>query len=103
MESLRHKHIGLIACPASLEFKVRGALEQVDACCAHLDANTVRPGAPELERYHALLLHVADGAVEFDWARPEILRLNTRPLLLAGQAEAVRRRVCLQAHVDDVI
>jgi hypothetical protein len=103
MELLHQKHIGLIACPASLETKVRITLEQANACFAHIDANAVRPGAPELERYDALLLYVADGAAELDWFRPEILRLNTRPLLLAGQAEAVRRRVCLQAHVDDVI
>jgi CheY-like chemotaxis protein len=103
MQSLQQKHIGLIACPASLETKVRGALEQVNACFTRIDANSVRPGAPELERYDALLLHVADGAAELDWFRPEILRQNTRPLLLAGQAEAVRRRVCIQPHVDDVI
>ena len=103
MELLQHKHIGLIACPASVETKVRGALEQVNACFAHIDGNSVRPGAPELELYDALLLHVADGAAELDWFRPEILRQNTRPLLLAGQAEAIRRRVSLQAHADDVI
>ena len=86
MESLQNKHIGLIACPAPLEARVGSALEQVNACFAHIDANTVRPGAPELERYDALLLHVADGAAELDWFRPEILRLNTRPLLLADTA-----------------
>jgi hypothetical protein len=62
MELLQNKHIGLIACPASLETKVRGALEQVSACFSHIDANSVRPGAPELERCDALLLYVADGA-----------------------------------------
>jgi CheY-like chemotaxis protein len=103
MESLQHKRIALIAFPEALGARVASTLEQVGACFAHFNAHEVRPGGPELERYDALLLHVPEGAADLDWFRPETLRHNTRPLLLAGHREAVQRRVCLQADVDDVI
>lgn len=102
MELLQNKHIGLIAFARGLTARVGIALAQANACFAQID-DAVRPGAPELEHYDALLVYVADGAAELDWLRPEILRLNTRPLLLVGRPEAVQRRVCLQTHVDDVI
>jgi CheY-like chemotaxis protein len=78
------------------------ALERAGACFAHIAPGLVRPGAPELERYDALMLHMADDAAEINWFRPETLRQNTRPLLLAGSPDSVQRRVYLQAHVDDV-
>jgi CheY-like chemotaxis protein len=104
---LEHKRIGLVSCGA-MEAAVTAALQQAKASFGHVDANVVEPGSPDLGRYHALILRLADGAppgpvVESNWFRPELLRKNLCPLLLAGEPAAINYRVSLQSHADDII
>jgi CheY-like chemotaxis protein len=94
--------IGLVAC-ASMEDPLTGSLRQAQVSFAHVDANSVRPGDRELERYHALILHVGDSASQSDWFRPRQLRANSRPLLLAAEPEAIYSRASLRDHADDII
>ena len=92
--------IGLLAC-SSTENALTGSLRQAQIPFAHVDANLVRPGDPELERYHALVLHVGDH--ESNWFRPRQLRANSRPLLLAAEPEAADSRASLRDHAGDII
>ena len=99
---LRNKRIGLVGC-AAMEIAVTGALRRAQASFAHIDAAEVGPGSEELDRFHALILDVGGSAIESDWFRPELLRTNPHPLLLAGETEAVGLRLSLQEHADDTI
>jgi len=94
--------IGLVTC-AAMDAALTDSLRQAQMSFAQLDANVVGPGDRELERYHALILHVSDGASESNWFRPELLRTNSRPLLLAAALETIHTRASLRDQVDDII
>jgi CheY-like chemotaxis protein len=102
-DSLRGKRIGLLACTKTMYTDFSEALTRVHASSAPIQAEVVPPGAPELDRYDALVLHVSDDNAGLDWFRAEVLRRNTRPLLLAGATEAVCGPTSWQSYVDDVI
>jgi len=97
-----HSRVGLVAC-AALDVALTDPLHQIQASFARIDATTIGPGDRELEHYHALILQVEDGCAGSNWFRPEILRTNTRPLLLAGEPDAIFCRASLQVHADDII
>jgi len=78
-------------------------MRQTQVSFAHVDANLVPPGDPELERYHALILLVGDTATESNWFQPKKLRTNSRPLLLAAEPDAISARASLRDHADDII
>ncbi len=99
---LQNKRIGLVAC-GPMDAAVTGALQLAQASFAHVDATLVSPGDKELERYHALILRIGDAAGESNWLRPEMLRNNSCPLLLAGESASIYYRISLQNHADDVI
>ena len=101
-ESLRGKRIGLVDCE-SLGADFTTALSQAHTSFANIAANSIDPGAPELNRFDALVLGVADGAAESAWLQPEAARKHVRPLLLAGTPEAIYCRETLQGIADDVI
>jgi len=86
-----------------MEAVIVSALQQAQASFTTVLANAVEPGAAELDRFDALILGVGDDASESGWIRPEIMRNNVRPLLLAGPPEAIYCRETLQSHADDVI
>ena len=97
-----HSRVGLVAC-AALDVALTDPLHQIQASFARIDATTIGPGDRELEHYHALILQVEDGCAGSNWFRPEILRTNTRPLLLAGEPDAIFCRASLQVQADDII
>jgi len=99
---LQNKRIGLVACGA-IEPAVTGALQLAQASFAHVDANLVSPEDKGLERYDALILRIGDSVRESNWLRPELLRANSRPLLLAGESASIYYRISLHNHADDVI
>lgn len=101
-ESLRGKRIGLIDC-ASIGADFATALTQAHTSFATIAAKDVDPGAPDLDRFDALVLGVADGGPESAWLQPEMARKHVRPLLLAGTPEAIYCRETLQGLADDVI
>jgi len=101
-ELLRGTKMGLVAGTA-MDSSIGDALNQAGVPFTNVDADRVRPGAPELERYDALVLHLEENAGGLDWFRPELLRYNTMPLLLAGEREVIYRRIALQNHVGEVI
>jgi|HubBroStandDraft_4_1064222.scaffolds.fasta_scaffold106218_2 CheY-like chemotaxis protein len=94
--------IGLVAC-ASIEGVVTGALRQAQASFAHLDAIATGPGDADLDRFHALILHIGESAGESGWFQPKQLRTNSRPLLLATGPEAIYSREALWDHADDIV
>jgi CheY-like chemotaxis protein len=104
LESLHGKRIGLVDCTA-IEAVVASALKQAQASFAILQANSVDPGAPELNRFDGLMLGVGVGEApsESDWLRPDILKRHIRPLLLAGPPDEIYRQETLQSLADDVI
>ena len=97
-----HSRVGVVAC-AALDVALTAPLQQIQASFARIDANTVRPGDRELGQYHALILQADGGSAGSSWFRPELLRTNARPLLLAGEADAIFGRTSLQVHADDII
>jgi DNA-binding response OmpR family regulator len=99
---MQGKRIGLVNCQA-IEGAITSALRQVQGSSAIIQPDAVDPGAPELNRFDALILGVGDNADESGWLRPERLRNHSRPLLLAGPPEAIYRRETLQSYADDVI
>src|ERR1700693_3479722 len=101
-ESMQGKRIGLVACTA-MEAPITSALKHAQAAFTIMPADTVDPGASDLDRFDALILGVDGNAAERGWLRPAVLRNKTRPLLLAGPPEAVYCREALQSHADDVI
>jgi DNA-binding response OmpR family regulator len=122
LQLLKHKRIGLVGC-GPLVADLSAALEESGASFAHIDPDAITPGAQELERYHALILRVDDGAPDgtidksadkpeseivsrtavSPWLRPELLRANTRPLLLAGESSEIYLRASLRNHADDIL
>jgi hypothetical protein len=67
----------------------------MNASFTRIDPLKAGPEAADLQRCHALLLYaanLAEGGPEHDWWRPEILRRNTQPLLVAGERGALWRR-----------
>jgi|SRR5580658_70553 CheY-like chemotaxis protein len=94
--------IGLVAS-APIEIALTGPLRQAQVPFSRVDASAVGPGDQELERYHALILQVGDGATESNWFQPKRLRTNSRPLLLAAEPEAIYSRASLRDHADDII
>jgi DNA-binding response OmpR family regulator len=101
-QTLQGKRIGLVACNA-IEAVITSALKQAQAAFTIIQADAVDPGSAQLDRFDALILGVGDNATESGWLRPEILRNHTRPLLLAGSAEAIYCRETLQRHADDIV
>jgi CheY-like chemotaxis protein len=94
--------IALVAC-AAMDDVLAKSLRHAQVSFAQVDANLVSPGDPELDRYHALILHVGDFADEPDWFRPRHLRINSRPLLLAADPAVIFSRASLRDHADDII
>src|ERR1700716_711231 len=88
-QPLQGKRIGLLACTETMQADFAGALMQGQALSAPLDARAVYPGDRELDRYDALVLHVEDETADLVWYHPEVLRNNTRPLLLAGEPKDI--------------
>jgi len=80
-----------------------GALMQGQGLSAAVDAHAVYPGDRELDRYDALVLHVEDQAADLVWYHPEVLRKNTRPLLLAGEPKDIYSSGVLHGYADDVM
>ena len=101
-ESLHGKRIGLVAC-AEIEDAIATALNRALMSFATVPVNSVGPSAKELSRFDALMLGVGDESSDSIWLRPEALRNNIRPLLLAGPAEEIYCRETLQSLADDVI
>ena len=97
-----HSRVGVIAC-AMMDVALTVPLQQIYGSYARIDANTIGPGDRALETYHSLILQVDDGCAGSNWFRPEILQTNTRPLLLAGEPDAIYYRASLQVHADDII
>jgi CheY-like chemotaxis protein len=102
VSALSELRIGLVAC-AGIEAALTASLRQVQASFAHIDANVASPGDAEMERYHALILHVGEGPNESSWFQPKRLRTNSRPLLLAAEPAAIYSRESLWDHADDII
>jgi CheY-like chemotaxis protein len=86
-----------------MDIALTAPLQQIQASFARIDAATVPPGDPELEQYHALILQADDGCAGSDWFRAEMLQANSRPLLLAGEPDAIFFRASLQVQADDLI
>ena len=97
-----HSRIGVVAC-STMDAALTVPLGQIQAAYAWIDANTIGPGDPKLDPYHALILQVDDSCAGSNWFRPGILQTNTRPLLLAGKPDAIYCRASLQVHADDII
>ncbi len=105
-ELLQDKRIGFVS-RSEIDAAVVDALKLAQASFTGTEASALAPGSPELARYDALVLDIGDetpnGAGEQDWLRPEGLRKNTRPLLLAGAATVIREHLVLQSFADDLI
>jgi hypothetical protein len=97
-----HTRIGLVN-RRELDAAIAAAPEQAGASFARIDARSFSPGDQKLERYHALLLRLDDDAIELEWLRPDTLRTNTRPLLLAGEPKAIHQRALLQNYADEIV
>jgi CheY-like chemotaxis protein len=101
-ESLDGKRIGLIAC-TEIEAGIAAALHRARVSFATVQVKSFDPGDPELSRFDALVLGVSDESFESSWLRPEALRKNVRPLLLAGPPEEIYCRETLQSLANEVI
>lgn len=99
---LHDKRIGLVGCKA-VGNVFNEVLKGAQALFLDIDADTLSPGSAELSRFEALVLYVEEGETESDWLQPKLLRNNTVPLLLAGDREAIYRRVALQSLADEVM
>src|SRR5690349_4058846 len=92
---LQNIRIGIVAF-SRMDSVVTGTLQQAQASFSYIDARVVPPGAAELARFHVLILHVREGSgLDSAWFRPELLRNNVHPLLLAGEVDDILRRASL--------